>query len=463
MDKNLKVFLLITVKDDFLPNNLLFTMKQTYKFSAVYILDDSVTTKFKIMVDDFAKKHKCNVVRRNNNELYKVGNLNNWLKVNDKTFDYIVNVDADELLPPNFVEDNLKIFYVKGNENIGMVQSTQSSYNQDTFYANAIRYSLDSGSCNAIVDNKIGIDRWYGHGSIISKICLEKMGFKYTDIMNDMYGVNYSILNAGYKIFISNLAPTGNFIQTDSISFRKAQIRNLYLFFEYAELKFIKILLNKKINFQYRCLLSFVICTKVFTYFSVFCTLFINAIIFGLNYHQNAIWIFTLISILFSITQLLNQCLTLLFRISLWKFIVFIAIYSLSWSAIFYQNIEATFMKVILRRKSWFWVTPKYSKRISIWQNIFHNRRELISMLVMMSITIVLYTTVIADKSTVQGLLAFTHIPNFIAPFLTIAFTQLCGVAITTTTNIKTKNDMIALKIDLIHTYKKMKTKMNFR
>jgi hypothetical protein len=84
-------------------------------------------------------------------------------------------------------------------------------------------------------------------------------------------------------------------------------------------------------------------------------------------------------------------------------------------------------------------------------------------MLVMMSITIVLYTTVIADKSTVQGLLAFTHIPNFIAPFLTIAFTQLCGVAITTTTNIKTKNDMIALKIDLIHTYKKMKTKMNFR
>jgi hypothetical protein len=81
------------------------------------------------------------------------------LKVNDKTFDYIVNVDADELLPPNFVEDNLKIFYVKGNENIGMVQSTQSSYNQDTFYANAIRYSLDSGSCNAIVDNKIGIDR----------------------------------------------------------------------------------------------------------------------------------------------------------------------------------------------------------------------------------------------------------------------------------------------------------------
>jgi hypothetical protein len=170
-----------------------------------------------------------------------------------------------------------------------MVQSTQSSYKQDTFYANAIRYSLDSGLCNSIVDNKIGVDRWFGHGSIISKVCLEKMGAQYADIMNDMYGVNYLILNAGFKIFISNLAPTGNFIQTDSVSFRKAQIRNLYLFFEYAESKFTKILFSKNIHFQYKCLLLFVICTKMFTYFSVFCTLIINAVIFGLNYHQNTI------------------------------------------------------------------------------------------------------------------------------------------------------------------------------
>jgi hypothetical protein len=77
IDRNLKVFLLVTVKDDFLPNNLLFTLNQTYKFASVYILDDSVTTKFKDMIDSFAKKHNCNVLRRSSNELYKVGNLNN--------------------------------------------------------------------------------------------------------------------------------------------------------------------------------------------------------------------------------------------------------------------------------------------------------------------------------------------------------------------------------------------------
>jgi hypothetical protein len=77
IDKNLKVILLVTVKDDFLPNNLLFTLKQTYKFSEIYILDDSITIEFKKMIDDFGKKHNCNVVRRNTNELYKVGNLNN--------------------------------------------------------------------------------------------------------------------------------------------------------------------------------------------------------------------------------------------------------------------------------------------------------------------------------------------------------------------------------------------------
>jgi hypothetical protein len=115
------------------------------------------------------------------------------------------------------------------------------------------------------------------------------MEFQYTDIMSDMYGVNYSILNAGYKIFVSNLAPTGNFIQTDSITFRKAQIRNLYLYFEYVGAKFFKILFSKQINFQYKCLLLFGIYSKLFNYFSVFCTLIINAIIFGLNYHQSAV------------------------------------------------------------------------------------------------------------------------------------------------------------------------------
>ncbi|MDR1991289.1 MAG: hypothetical protein LBP70_00985 [Mycoplasmataceae bacterium] len=32
LNKTFKVFLLVMVKDDFLPNNLLFPMKQTYKF-----------------------------------------------------------------------------------------------------------------------------------------------------------------------------------------------------------------------------------------------------------------------------------------------------------------------------------------------------------------------------------------------------------------------------------------------
>jgi hypothetical protein len=71
------VVLLVPTKDDFMPNNLLFTLKQTYSFSSVYILDDSETTKFKNKIDSFARKHNCKVIRRNDNTLYKVGNLNN--------------------------------------------------------------------------------------------------------------------------------------------------------------------------------------------------------------------------------------------------------------------------------------------------------------------------------------------------------------------------------------------------
>jgi hypothetical protein len=79
----------------------------------------------------------------------------------------------------------------------------------------------------------------------------------------------------------------------------------------------------------------------------------------------------------------------------------------------------------------------------------------------MISVSICLYFTVITDKSTIGGLFSFLHIPNFIMPFLAIAISQLCGVAITATTNIKTRNEKIVLKIDLVHTYTKMKHQLN--
>jgi hypothetical protein len=79
----------------------------------------------------------------------------------------------------------------------------------------------------------------------------------------------------------------------------------------------------------------------------------------------------------------------------------------------------------------------------------------------MLSIAAILYCTVITNKSTIQGILAFTHIPNFLTSFLTIAITQLCGIPITATTNIKTINDKTKLEIDLVHTYKRMKMKFN--
>lgn len=65
-------------------------------------MDDSKSNEYIKRVDEFVKEYGLRVVRRENKEGFKVGNLNNYLKNNDD-YDYFVVLDSDEVFLNDFI------------------------------------------------------------------------------------------------------------------------------------------------------------------------------------------------------------------------------------------------------------------------------------------------------------------------------------------------------------------------
>ncbi|MCB1092802.1 MAG: glycosyltransferase, partial [Verrucomicrobiae bacterium] len=81
-------------------------VSQTGVDATLFLLDDSIDPRFQARVDSWAmgKSGAVEVVRRSDREGFKAGNLNHWLAKRGSRgeFHYILLVDADEVIPPDF-------------------------------------------------------------------------------------------------------------------------------------------------------------------------------------------------------------------------------------------------------------------------------------------------------------------------------------------------------------------------
>nr|WP_307935998.1 glycosyltransferase [Mycoplasmopsis bovis] len=83
--KNKKVVLLYCTCDDFHEESLSKSMVQYWNNYETVILDDSKSNEYIEKVNEFANKHNLKVVRRENKEGFKAGNLNNFLNTQSMT------------------------------------------------------------------------------------------------------------------------------------------------------------------------------------------------------------------------------------------------------------------------------------------------------------------------------------------------------------------------------------------
>lgn len=101
-----RIAILCPTCDDFNADACSSLIAQTGVETELFVLDDSTEQANRLKVEAWAHKQisRVHVVRRENRLGFKAGNLNHWLHMygDSDAYQYILVVDADEVVPPDF-------------------------------------------------------------------------------------------------------------------------------------------------------------------------------------------------------------------------------------------------------------------------------------------------------------------------------------------------------------------------
>jgi len=185
--------------NDFFKPAIETCISQDYDNYKVFILDDSTDSGSKKSVDDFVAEHtgKVSLIRRVNKQGGKAGNLNHALALLSKEFDYFAIIDADNLIPADFIKKTLGYFSI--DSKIGFVQASHKGY---AMSMGTLGATLASGVEIIYknffpVKNRYGLNAYYGHGTMIRTDVWNKVG-EYPLIVAEDLSFSLAARSAGY-------------------------------------------------------------------------------------------------------------------------------------------------------------------------------------------------------------------------------------------------------------------------
>jgi cellulose synthase/poly-beta-1,6-N-acetylglucosamine synthase-like glycosyltransferase len=172
-DASKKVVAVYCTYNDFNAASLAACMNQDYPNTSYVILDDSNQKVYMDEIDEFARIHDIEVVRREDHVGFKAGNLNNYLQRGG--FDYFVILDSDEVIPNSFVTRCLDYFAYY--ENAGIVQASHIATRNRNKFMRLFAIGVDSHwPTYQTVKHHNGFLSLLGHGAMISRECYEAAG-----------------------------------------------------------------------------------------------------------------------------------------------------------------------------------------------------------------------------------------------------------------------------------------------
>lgn len=193
------VALLYTTCNDFQEQAINSHLGQDYPSYHVFILDDSTEAYYQKKIDKAALYHsdKISVIRRNNRNGFKAGNLNHALKVIGNQYSYFSVSDSDTILPPNYISALLP--YVTDPQ-IAYAQSAQiSNPGQVSLFARCMGINTDIHFNHyAVTKNKYGFVMWYGHGALMRRDIWESLG-GFPEIVTEDLAYSMEIRAAGFE------------------------------------------------------------------------------------------------------------------------------------------------------------------------------------------------------------------------------------------------------------------------
>lgn len=196
--KNTSVAILLPVynePEDIVERTLLACKKIRWPGKTrIYILDDSDAQEEKKSMDRLARRHGCVIIRRDDREGYKAGNINNGLK--KITEQYFVILDSDQAPSSEFLERTMDYF---SNPKVAFVQTPQDFVNHSSPLERSIKIGTDIFyRAQCVGKSKDGSIPFCGTNAVVRTEAFWKVGgFTYFSATEDIeLGLRFN--QAGY-------------------------------------------------------------------------------------------------------------------------------------------------------------------------------------------------------------------------------------------------------------------------
>lgn len=426
-DANDRILLLYCTCNDFDGTSLEKSMKQNYQNFRTVILDDSNNEIYKQEIDEFAKKFSIEVVRRDNRVGFKAGNINNYLMNPEikNTYDYVVILDSDEIIPQNFITESLK--YFKAYSNIGIVQANHISTRNRNFFMKLFHIGVNSHwPTYQTMKHFYGFSTMLGHGAMIKRECYESAG-GFPNLVAEDLCLSIEARNCGYYVaFAPNIICEEEY-PIDYVAFKKRHSK-----WTQGNLEFIKKYTKKiaKAKMKWYEKMDIVLftynlpLTAIFAFF-IFANLIIAPLLHIDLGQVYSLWM-AIPTIIFFFSPMLNDFITWSFRLNpVRNLLYFINVIILYGSMLTTSLVSA--LLGLFGKKAKFIVTPKTSHKTSIGFAIKFQIKEFIFS------SILLVCAIIFTKS--------------LLPVILIVITGYCSIFLMFFSNKKYKEDEIK-KID---------------
>ncbi|HHA9484013.1 TPA: glycosyltransferase family 2 protein [Streptococcus pneumoniae] len=403
-----KVILLYCTANDFVPECLVESMQQDYANFETVILDDSKSEVYKQQVDEFAKKYNVSVIRRDDRNGFKAGNINNYLK-NKNDYDYFVLLDSDEIIPSNFIKKSLA--YFEKNRNLGILQATHVASRNRNLFMDTLAIGVDSHwPVYQKVKHYYGFLSLLGHGAMISKDCYQAAGGFPHVVAEDLCFSIGSRIKGDYHVGFADDIVCQEEYPVDYLAFKKRHSK-----WTQGNMEFIKrytpIILKSKLKWQEK--LDIVLFTYNLPLTAVFAFYIVmNLILFPLLHFKLEYPAWLLIpTVIFLLAPMSNDIIFYSRKINIFQLIFYVFTSFMLFGSMFYVSLVSSF-KSIFGKKAVFLVTPKDTRKITVLEALKLNYKEIIFACTLMTISILTSGNILP--------VILIAIPSLFSPVLTL-------------------------------------------
>lgn len=373
-----KVILAYCTCNDFDGNSLKKSMRQEWDNFETVILDDSDKPEYKRAIDEFAAENDVKVVRRADRKGFKAGNINNYLMSEEvkEAYDYVVILDSDEILPPNFIKESIK-YFIK-YENVGIVQANHISTRNRNFFMKLFHVGVNSHwPTYQTMKHFYGFSTMLGHGAMISRECYAAAG-GFPDLVAEDLCLSIEARNKGYYVaFAPNIVCEEEY-PIDYVAFKKRHSKWTQGNLEFIKRYTGKIIKSKMKWYEKADIVLFTYnlpLTAIFAFF-IFMNL-IFAPLLGID--LGAVYRAWMIAptIVFFFSPMLNDFIVWSTKLNpLRNLLYFFCVIVLYGSMLTTSLISA--LLGMCGRKAKFIVTPKTAAKIGFWEALKFQRNEII-------------------------------------------------------------------------------------